>query len=92
MLCPQQLVHKLTSIVRIAVALDRKNAGAVKGVAVLTEPEECVFIVHPAIVDGVVQDVSLEIWSARQELDYFCKTHGLDKASIVEGDPVESAS
>jgi exopolyphosphatase/pppGpp-phosphohydrolase len=66
----------LVAIARVAVALDRRNtARAVASVSVLQDKDAIVLVVTPAQLDASAEaeDVSLEIWAARQELPFFEK-------------------
>ena len=77
----------MTSIMRIAIALDRRNLGnAVESVSVLQDGEKCIFVIMPGEdADGAIHDVSFELWAAKQELPYFSKVFSKD-ATLVEGD------
>jgi exopolyphosphatase/pppGpp-phosphohydrolase len=68
----------LVAIARVAIALDRRNtARAVASVSVLQDKDAIVLVVTPAQdaedADADAEDVSLEIWAARQELPFFEK-------------------
>ena len=76
----------LCALVRVAVALDRSNtAKAVQDVSVLQEEGSCLLVVHPHVDgEGVVADISLELWAAQQELSFLGKALGMP-VQIVEG-------
>jgi len=82
----------LCALVRVAVALDRSNtAKSVQGVSVLLEGGSCLLVVHPLVDDeGAVADISLELWAARQELDFFGKALGMP-VQLVEGPSLPEA-
>ncbi|CAI5953321.1 unnamed protein product [Closterium sp. NIES-65] len=79
----QQKIRALCAIMRIAVALDRCYTGAAASVLVLQDDDSCVLAVTPAVdpLTGAAQDVSLEMWAARGELEYFHKI--LKKAQSI---------
>lgn len=83
----QERIVVMTSIIRLAIALDRRNtACTVESVSVLQDGKGCVLVVTPGIdAQGAIHDVSFEIWAAKQELPYFAKVFGRS-ASIIEGD------
>jgi len=85
----QAKVIAMTSIIRLSIALDRRNtAFAVESVAVLQDGDGCVLMVTPGVDDqGNVHDVSFEIWAAKQEIPYFKKVFGRS-ATVIEGDRV----
>jgi len=48
-------------------------------------------VVHPLVDDeGAVADISLELWAARQELDFFGKALGMP-VQLVEGPSLPEA-
>jgi len=83
----------LCALVRVAVALDRSNtAKSVQGVSVLLEDGSCLLVVHPLVdSEGAVADISLELWAARQELDFFSKALGMP-VQLVEGPSLPEAT
>ncbi|CAI5530545.1 unnamed protein product [Closterium sp. Naga37s-1] len=88
----QQKIRALCAIMRIAVTLDRCYTGAAASVLVLQDDDSCVLAVTPAVdpLTGAAQDVSLEMWAARSELEYFHKI--FKKApSIVIADYLDTA-
>jgi exopolyphosphatase/pppGpp-phosphohydrolase len=83
----------LCALVRVAVALDRSNtAKSVQGVSVLLEDGSCLLVVHPLVDnEGAVADISLELWAARQELDFFGRALGMP-VQLVEGPSLPEAT
>eukprot|EP00897_Mesotaenium_endlicherianum_P004785 jgi/Mesen1/4334/ME000022S03625 len=71
----QKKIKALSAVIRVAVALDRCDSGAVESVHVLQDRGSCALVVTPALdpVTGCARDVSLEIWAATAELPYFEK-------------------
>ena len=85
----QDRVMLMTAILRVCVALDRRNtAAAVESIQVLQdeEGETCVLVACPGVdCDGAINDISFELWAVRQELPFLKKI--LKRAfSVVEGD------
>eukprot|EP00850_Spirogloea_muscicola_P018617 SM000172S03090 [mRNA] locus=s172:286416:292351:- [translate_table: standard] len=75
---PQETQNKLRtmcSVMRIAVALDRCASGAVQTVHVLQDKKSCVLAVTPSLdpATQLPRDLSLEVWAAKGEQDYFEK-------------------
>ena len=53
------------------------------------ETDSCVLVATPGVdMEGVINDISFELWAVKQELPYFEKVMEKD-FSIVEGDRVE---
>jgi len=82
----------MVAIIRVCIALDRRNtASAVESVQVLqdVETEACVLVATPGLnSEGMINDISFEMWAVRQELEFFSSVLGRD-FSIVEGDRLE---
>ena len=82
---PEKWVSKfkaMSAVVRMAIALDRRNAGAVASVSFLKEASlrDCHLVVDAA--DGM--DIDNEMWCAMQELSVFNKVFDID-ATICRG-------
>lgn len=88
----QEAIVVMTAIIRVCIALDRRNtACAIESVQVLQdgETDSCVLVATPGVdMEGVINDISFELWAVKQELPYFEKVMEKD-FSIVEGDRVE---
>eukprot|EP00271_Cylindrocystis_brebissonii_P013819 TRINITY_DN3413_c0_g1_i6.p1 TRINITY_DN3413_c0_g1~~TRINITY_DN3413_c0_g1_i6.p1 ORF type:complete len:758 (-),score=121.71 TRINITY_DN3413_c0_g1_i6:752-3025(-) len=86
----QRQLKALCAIIRVAVALDRCDSGAVETVTVLQDHDSCVLAVTPAQdpATGRFKDVSLEVWAAQQELDFFEKTFKR-RSSIMVADSAD---
>eukprot|EP00271_Cylindrocystis_brebissonii_P013820 TRINITY_DN3413_c0_g1_i7.p1 TRINITY_DN3413_c0_g1~~TRINITY_DN3413_c0_g1_i7.p1 ORF type:complete len:158 (-),score=27.38 TRINITY_DN3413_c0_g1_i7:757-1230(-) len=86
----QRQLKALCAIIRVAVALDRCDTGAVETVTVLQDHDSCVLAVTPAQdpATGRFKDVSLEVWAAQQELDFFEKTFKR-RSSIMVADSAD---
>ncbi|CAI5958881.1 unnamed protein product [Closterium sp. NIES-64] len=84
----QQKIRALCAIMRIAVALDRCYTGAAASVLVLQDDDSCVLAVTPAVdpLTGAAQDVSLEMWAARGELEYFHKIFKKAPSIVIADD------
>ncbi|CAI5458901.1 unnamed protein product [Closterium sp. Yama58-4] len=84
----QQKIKALCAIMRIAVALDRCYTGAAASVLVLQDDDSCVLAVTPAVdpLTGAAQDVSLEMWAARGELEYFHKIFKKAPSIVIADD------
>merc|ERR1711904_202179 len=81
-----------TALIRVAVAMDRRNtASAIESIQVLQDQEgdSCVVVATPGLdVEGMINDISFELWAVKQELAYFSKVLKCH-TSIVEGDRME---
>ncbi|QDZ18932.1 exopolyphosphatase [Chloropicon primus] len=88
----QDRIVLMTGIMRVCIALDRRNtASAVESIQVLhdEEGESCVLVAEPGVNSaGVVHDITFELWAVKQELDYFASTVGR-AFTVVEGDRAE---
>lgn len=71
----QRRMRALCAIIRLAVAFDRCDSGAIERVAVLQDRDSCILAVTPQMdaTTGQPRDVSLEVWAATAELEYFEK-------------------
>ena len=81
----------MIAIVRMAVALDRRNtAVAVESVDVSPRPNGSIelALVPSKSGDGTFLDVSLEAWAAEQELRFMSKCIGQDVVVTVPGTDV----
>ena len=89
----QERIVLMTAIIRVCIALDRRNtAAAIESIQVLQDKESnsCVLVATPGVdIEGMVNDLSFEIWAVKQELEYFSSVLERD-FSIVEGDRVEN--
>ncbi|GAQ88727.1 exopolyphosphatase / guanosine-5'-triphosphate,3'-diphosphate pyrophosphatase [Klebsormidium nitens] len=77
----------MCAIMRVAVALDRCDSSTVERVTVLQDLQSCVLAVTPKVDPdtGKAKDVSLEVWAATAELEFFNKVFK-KTASIVIAD------
>ena len=86
--CHNRQVMAMIAIVRMAVALDRRNTAlAVESVDVSSLPDGSIelALVPSKSEDGTSHDVSLEAWAAEQELRFMSKCIGQDVALVVPG-------
>ena len=88
----------MAAIVRMAIALDRRNSGVVSSVSILKNDSlRCCVLIVDAKEDD---DINTEMWCAREELHYFDKVFDLDtriekgpiKTDSIQSDPFGASS
>jgi exopolyphosphatase/guanosine-5'-triphosphate,3'-diphosphate pyrophosphatase len=79
----RKVVDQLSTLLRLAVALDRRQIGAVRQVRVEYSPESREFRLYLQPVD-IRDDCSLELWSLDYKKTCFEEQFGLKLVSILE--------